>query len=724
MDVDRRQLLLYASLAVLAGAAWVWAAGQYGGPAAADRMAWGLGTLAALGAILGALWVLRSAGGQTRPTALVLAVVCLALLSGVVAAAHLTGAGPISGDATFGSGGGLTVTVDGSTDAYLAGDDISPLNGVFNVVTEDGNITFSTFGDAHAEVAVGEITGTWTNVTNIDADPNDLTIGPADKSSVTVAQEVDQFNYTGTFTVDDGTVDFVYSGTGGVSEVSITGVVPDQQIIAVDADTGNFLDVATSDSNGDINFDALTNSKHAVLLQTRSLQDPILENPTPTGDLSSDPSQVEVDVKDPEFDNGDTVTVTISIDGSDVKTTSISANQTVSASVPASGKTGGVHDWSVEADPKYGDTVTESYQFTVPSTLYVRNASNHSQLIKSPLSVDGTFFSEDSIIDRQGITGGTIDMSGLPVSDSWIVRVEPSSDNYTTRTLWVNNIYEQQSIYLLNKSAFQTVDSRFVLSDPGAEYDAQSILKIQKPINTSTQTEWQTVHSDAFGAEGVTAELEQGQRYRLKVRNEDGDEQIVGPYRADVSETVTVEPGAPVIEIEEFNEGWGSNAELRNDTLEYIYNDTQDETDKLTVWIHERGNVSNRLVANATYFNLGEASAQHTLTVDEKSKVWDVVFIIERNGETKTQRETVSNRATGLFGSIPENWRLMIGLGSLFLFAGVFSLLNAAVGAVVVSLVGGLWWFVGLLPGATTGIAFVLALLLSVLAWMRAAGGP
>jgi hypothetical protein len=722
MDADRRHLVFYAVLAALAGAAWVWAAGQFGGVAAADRMAGWLGALAVLGAILGALWVLRAAGGKTGPTALVMLVACLALLSGVVAAAHLTGAGPISGDATFGSGNGLSVTVDGSTDAYLV--DPSPLSSSFDVVTEAGNITFSAFGTAHAEVAVGEITGTWTNITNIDADPNDLTIDPADKSSVTVAQEIDSFNYTGTFAVDDGTVDFVYSGTSGQSEVAITGVVADQQIVAVDADTGNYLDVATSDGSGSITFDALTNSKHAVKLQTQSLEDPILENASPTGGQSSDPSQVSVDVNDPEFDNGDSVTVTIDIDGSQVSQQTISANQSVSASISASGKTGGQHTWQVEADPKYGDTVTENYQYSVPDTLFVRNASNHSQLIKSPLSVDGTFFSDDSIVDRQGITGGTIDMSGLQVSESWIIRVEPSSDNFTTRTLWVNNIYEQQSIYLLNKSAFSTVDSRFVLEDPGAEYDSQSILKIQKPINTSSQTEWQTVHSDAFGAEGVTAELQQGQRYRLKVRNEQGNEQIVGPYRADVSETVTVEPGAPVIEIEDFNEGWGATAELRNNTLEYVYNDTDQETDKLTVWIHERGNVSNRLVANATYFDLGEASAQHTLTVDEKAKVWDVVFIIERNGETKTQRETVQNRPSGLFGAIPDNWRLMIGLGSLFLLAGVFSLLNAAVGAVVVSLVGGLWWWVGLLPGATSGIAVVLALLLSVLSWMRSGSGP
>jgi len=637
------------------------------------------------------------------------------------AAVHLTNSSSASGTTPIGTSNGFYVYVTGDKQIDLR--DPQSLSSTVNVITESGNATFYSAGPSNLTVDVDDLTGQWTNVTNVDADPDAIQIDPADKPVVWIGQEIDSFAYTGSYGVDDGTVDFVYSGTSGVSEVTIQGVPTNQQLAAVDANTGDILDAATSDSNGLIIFDSLTNSQHNVLLQTVDFEGPTLSNPSPTGGQTSEPSTISIDVNDTEFDQGDTVDVTIELDGSQIHTTTISSNQTVSASIPASGKTSGQHDWRVNATDSFGETAIESYSYSVPDTLYVRNATNHTQLIKTPISVDGTFFGTDAIFERNGITDGTISMNGLPVTDDYIVEVVPSNENLTTRSLYLDSIFQQESIYLLNTSAYPTVETRFTLDDPTGEYGPQSVLFIQRPINISGSTNWQTVHSDEFGAEGVTSTLEEGQRYRIRVRNNEGDEQLIGPYRADVSETVTVQPGTPSVSIDNFEEGWGANAVLDNRTLQYRYSDPAQETDSVTVWIHEKNNQTNRLQANQTYFDLGNFSASASLTQNESEKTWVVNFIVDRNGEEFVKRVEVSNRAD-VFPGLPDPWGPIIGIGLLLMLAGAFSILNAKTGAVVVASVGGVLWYIGLMGGATSAAGIVLGLFVAVLAQLYSSAGP
>lgn len=641
----------------------------------------------------------------------------------IAAAAHLSGTVPADGEVPLSSANNNTVVVDGSSyDIFLE----SPFSSsdTVQVVTESGNVSFTSAGDTHVKVQVDDLEGTWTNLTAIEADANDLTIDPADKAQATVGKQINAFDWRGSYGADDNQVDFVY-GASETAEVTIRGSEANQLLVAVDADNGNYLDGASSNSAGTVTFDSLDSGTHDVFVRTiDGFKAPILKNPSPTGGQQTAPSSISIDLSDTEFDKGDSVDVTISLDGTQIHSQTITANQTISTSVPSSGQTAGEHQWTVEATDDFGEQTTETYTYEVPDTLYIRNERNHSELIDSPISIDGTFFGKDQIFTRDGITTGSVDMTGLPVNQDFIVEADPSDNNWTQRDTYIQSIYEQQSIYLLNTSAVSTIDARFVLDDPTGVYDQSSVLFIQRPINTSTQTVWQTVHADRFGAEGVTTTLERGQRYRIKVMAQDGTSQIIGPYRADVDETVQVVPGSPTIEIGNFEEGWGANAEIVNkDTLQYRYSDPDDETDRLKVWIHERGNKSNRLVANATYFDLGNASAAHSLDSDEQETTWVVKFIVDRGDDGFTHSITVGNR-NDLFGVIGDNWTLIIGISSLFMFAAAFSVLNARIGAVMVALLGGLYWWIGLLNGATTGIAIVIGLFIAGLNWMRTGGGP
>jgi hypothetical protein len=179
---------------------------------------------------------------------------------------------------------------------------------------------------------------------------------------------------------------------------------------------------------------------------------------------------------------------------------------------------------------------------------------------------------------------------------------------------------------------------------------------------------------------------------------------------------VAVEPGTPTIELDDeaFKNGWAADAVLNNRTMEYVFVDRDGETSELTVFIHERGNKTNLLQANKTYQDPTDVSGIISLNENESKKEWVVTFDFTRNNNDKTKDVIVSNQKD-LTGELGNNWALMIGVGLLLLFAGAFSVLNAPVGAVIVSLMGGVLWFIGFLPGAATAVTVTIAIFISVL---------
>ncbi len=438
---------------------------------------------------------------------------------------------------------------------------------------------------------------------------------------------------------------------------------------------------------------------------------PTVKDIQPSGPLSNEPTQVEVTVDDPDFaDGGDEVDVTVDVDGSQITQQTITSNTTITASMPSSGQTGGEHTIDVEATDAYSQTTTDSETYKVPDTLFVREENNHTALV--PADGEVRFFGDEEVFSRSA-PDGKVNMTNLPVDQDFIVEVQPTDENYTSRTVYIEGIYDQQSVYVLNTSAVDITESRFILNDPTGNYDSQSLLKIQKPINVSGSLTYQTIVSDEFGVEGITATLEQGQRYRLQVGSGD-TQQIVGPYRAAINETVEVEPGTPTIELSFEDSNWAADATLENDTLEYRYQDQENLTTELTIWIHERNNQSNKLTANQSFQDPVDVSGIETLNANQTEKEWVVNFVVDRDGETFVRSVLVTNRAD-LTLPIDAGWTSMIGVGLLILFAGAFSMLNAGIGAVLVSLMGGLLWFIGFLGGATSAAAIVIALFISVL---------
>lgn len=736
----------------------------------------------------------------SRTQKLVLIGFVLALVAMPVLAAF-TGNVEVDDGTPYGSPSGMNVTLTGDT--QLDGESLFPNSNSVELNTSDGNITFTAAGTASATVDKSNITGTYTNVTSIDASSNNVSINPEDKSNITVGSGINWIEFRDG-NADDGNVDYYYDA-GSTVNVTVRGLSANAEYGAVDQQNNEVEDTSTSDSSGTVTFvtesgtndiaiqtnqggptlsnlkdDGSTRFENTTLTvdlndpdmpddnvtldwyvdgnventtthgsngtysaevgpfadgdhdyhveatdaygstdstntQTFTIDhyDPQVTNLAPDGELDSRPSTASADINDTDFasgQDGDSITVTFYVNGSQIDQKTTNSNGTVSTnSMPD--LVGGQHTLKVNATDEYGQTTNESTTFSVPDDLYVREENNHSALVPSDGEIQ--FFGSDEVYSKTA-PNGIANLTGLPVDQPFIVQVEPTdSQNYTTRTIYIESIYEQQSVYVLNTSATSTVESRFELDDPTGQFDSETLLKIQKPINVSGNVSYQIIVADEFGVEGITATLDQDQRYELVVSS-DSDTQSVGPYRASVGETVQVRPGSAEIQLPNGTAPFRYNATIENDTITYKYNDPQNQTDSLKIFIHERGNKSNTAQANQSFVDLGTVSGTATIPADETDKEWVVEFIVDRNNNEFTKPVYLSNRK-GLLPDIDDGWASIIGIGLLLLLAGAFSVLNAGVGAVIVSLFGGLLYFIGFLSGATSAAAVAMALMLSII---------
>lgn len=619
----------------------------------------------------------------------------------------------VSGGVTLEAADGPAVNVTGTTNASLA--DPFPDNNTVDVTTEQGNVTLSSSGNTSAEIAASNITGTWTTIDSLGVMSHPLTINPEDKRKVTVEGNPNFLKFRDA-TLDDGQVDFVYSGITGSTTLTLHGLPANQQVRAVDQ-SGTVVAVGETDGSGTVTLSNMDHSQHAVELKSGAAS-PILTDPDPDGNVSTVPSSFSVHVADDDFP-GDNVTVEFFYEGSKFDTKYATSDGRVSTSnLPSIDP--GVNDWSVVATDEAGNEDVVNATIGSPGTLHIRNETNPSELVDSPVEVT-VKFDNGTAVQTRTTTDGTVNMSGLPTTD-FIVTVNGSQDYYA-RTVYFQSLIGNRSVYLLNQS-YPAVESRFRLDDPTGNYPSSSILIIKRALNTSGTDTYTKIYADRFGVEGVTADLQQNVRYQMAIRSPNGDVQELGPYRADVGETVTVRPGTPTIGLGNYSAGWASNAELNNRTLEARYSDPAGETQQVTIWIHEKGNTSNRLRPNTTYYDLGNFSAAYTLTENESKKTWKVNFIVDRDGEQFTTHEYVANNPDLLAGNMAPIWANIFGVAAVFLFGGMFSVLNRAAGAIMTALVGGILWWSGWLTGATTGAAVVIFLFIAILYAVMTKRGP
>ena len=569
----------------------------------------------------------------------VLLVVALVLCSaGVVAAAnHLSNAVHTSGEIPLSAPSGPTVSVADAGQIDLTNP--FPASDTVEIVSSDGNVTVS--GADGATLTVDTIEGTFTEVSSIDVIGAPISIDPGDKAAVNVSGDITSLSWRAGMAPDDATTDFTYDSSLGSGSITLHGLSTSTKYAAVDATTNEVLDVATSDGSGAVTFSNLDSGSHDVILETNDGA-PTISNrdPADNAELDDDSVTLSADIADADFPN-DEVDVEIFHNGDSVHTETITSDSSVSVEV--NNLDGGSHTYRIVAEDAFGsETDSGQFSFSVPSELEIRNETDPTQLVDE-VTVTVEFYFEqgenpDLVVERN-TSDGTVDLTGLPVGEPFVVVAD--AEGYHTRRIYVDSLFDTQTIYLLNSSV-EPVRPTYVLSDYTGAFDsADSVLEIQRNINDS----WQTVEGDYFGASGsFTATLEPGVRHRLVVTNvETGAQRDIGSELVVGEPTVALEifPDDTIVRVPElpfvtFSPSYAQLDAAETNVSAQIHSGTVG-VQSYSVDVLLNNGTSNQTIATASGTTNETVSEALNLTDKAGATVYVVVEITDDNGEVRTE---------------------------------------------------------------------------------------
>lgn len=355
------------------------------------------------------------------------------------------------------------------------------------------------------------------------------------------------------------------------------------------------------------------------------------------------------------------------------------------------------------------------------------NLNNVGNTIESTITTDVAESERQGVITVNGttaipLTSSYIDLAPLE-GDSITVDLRDTGSTYADRTVtYASPVYELAYLASVTKNA---VNVTFELEDRSGEFDAQTTsFRLEKTIGG----EQRQIIGDLFGANGrVTSALVAGDRYRLVVKNEQGDQREFGQYLANIEgDLVELDVGELSLEPAEQG-GYYFNAYETNagsyagnpPAIRYVWVDDGPNTQSLEVTIYEQGNESNQ-IHSQRYTDSNEVRTTWLLTTNQSKKSWVVEYNVTRetgDGETMT---TTGFQTIGGLGdlNLPVSSQALtaISLGSILLTAGLFGGRLTQIGGIVVVGVAWVFWSIGWLslPIEFLAAAAVVAVLFKV----------
>ena len=569
---------------------------------------------------------------DTRRQILLVAVVVLLIGATPALAAIASYSAPISGE--------VPVSTDQTPTAVIAAPDGSELNLVdiwegdqLNITTPEGDIVVSGDPGAQFRIAVDDIEGAQTQITEIEAGGAWIELNPADKNRVDVRGDATSLAFSD-IAVDDGSTDLQVSGpSGGTAEVRLHGLAASTEYALYDASRDEVLGTLTTDAGGTgAGTVELPDGTQALEVRTAGdFADPAVTDPQPTGEIVERPEDLSVNVTAAAYP----ATVEFRVGGDVVDTVEVTADGTVTGNASTAIDELGAYEWSATVTDALGRSDSVAASFETPSELTLREESNASQLITNTSATLRFFTVDGEIAITRDADGANISLEGLPNSE-FVVFVE--SDDHYDRTVYLSSIFQQESIFLLNSTRFErnttaderAIRSRFVYQDLTGDFPrAQTTIQIQRAIdvNGDGTSEFRTVAGDFWGASNeFSSVLEYGARYRVVLVNQEtGEEYAAGSHipLQDLTQTIRV---SGLVEEAANASGVTALAELNesDSTIDIAYTDAGEATDELTIEVAARNGT---VIYNDTVSGpLGNYGTSVELTDAQAEQDWVVTF--------------------------------------------------------------------------------------------------
>jgi hypothetical protein len=493
----------------------------------------------------------------------------------------------------------------------------------------------------------------------------------------------------------------------------------------------------TLTTNGPFSWYVVATDKYGASTQSPD-QTFTLAEPAPTitgfspeddAALSEGPVDIEVDVEDPNLGSVDNVDVEFfDGDGNQIGSTQTLSNNGT-ATVTYSSLLGGDNEWSASVSDSFGNTVnTSTLSFQIPDELTLRDVNDPTDIVDDA-AVDATvrFYEEDDDdVYPRTPTNGVIDMQGLPVNQPFVVGVRDDSDTYVSRLTLIDTIFEQQSVYLINSSV-DTAIIQFTIEDRTGQFAGPGTkLQIRRAINTTTsppdQEEYVIVAGDVVGAQlQFETELEQNVRYRVRIQNEQGETRQLGAFTARIDQVIGltisgIDVGVDIPEDEPVIETSLDESNPNTTIAQFTFVDLAQETESLQLDVLQAGNTSNVLDSAQISAPPNIKTFQHTTTLTGDEAEFKLLYDVEyeRNGETFTVRKAYGLNQYPIGLPLSGPWKSIFSVGFLIVLAGVFSVRNARIGAIIIPGVAALLYSIGFLSGVATILGIALAMVLAI----------
>lgn len=529
------------------------------------------------------------------------------------------------------------------------------------------NVTFERTGaEPTAEVHDEGLLFQARDPTASNLDPDGTTI--TGDNDVQLSADVSDADFA-TAQGDSVTVEFTFDGS-----VVHTETVASNQTVATtvqDVTDGTYVwNVSLSDDYG-----GTTQSADATV--TLDHHDPELTNPQPAdgASITEFETNLSVDVADGDVPEswGDNVTVTFHDvnESAAIASETVSSNQTVE--VTWSNLDLGSNFWNVTASDEYGNTAElAAMEVVTPSQLTVREEHDPPTIVNGTTLTIRFYTVDGEIAIQRTTTNGTLNMSGLPNSD-FVVSIE--SDTHYTRRVYLNSIFEQADIFVLNSTTFsrsqdEAVSSRFEYTDLTGQFPrADTTVQVERALDVDGDgtSEFRTVAGDFWGAGGeFGVVLERNERYRLVVANrETGESMVLGTHVPTADRVYDVRTSGLVLSASnasgvyadaEFNESAG--------VIDVVYTDPADATGQLNVTVVPQAG-GDPIFNDTVSGPLGTYTRTISLNSTQQTQDWIVEFESSRHRSAIP----VGSGTIGLPVSVPS-WLLTLLMTMTVTFVG------------------------------------------------------